>query len=117
MATMKNLKLDELLEDLKDEAGKRASGVFGEGRKQARRATGSPDEGAVPTAFVLGILVGVALGALIALLVTPLSGEQARRKITEQVDKARGTGNDWQSATNGQPMGSAYQSTQGIDRV
>ncbi len=117
MATMKNLKLDELLDDLKDEAGKRASGVFGEGRKQARRAVGAPDENAVPSAFILGLLVGVALGALIALLVTPLSGEQARRRITQQVDKARGTGGDWQSTTNGQPMGSAYQSPQGVDRT
>ncbi len=117
MATMKSIKLDELVEDLKDEAGKRASGLFGEGRKQARRAVGAPEDSAVPSAFVFGLLLGVVLGALIALLVTPLSGEQARRKITEQVDKARGTGSDWQSATDGQPMGSAYQTTQGADRA
>ena len=39
--------------------------------------------------FGLGILVGSLIGLVVAFLATPYNGEQARKKVSEQVEKVR----------------------------
>ena len=89
MNAIKDLKLDEIIDDLRSQASKRLDDMRSEGRKQARNAGGGHDDTALFSAFTLGILAGAVVGAAIALLMTPLSGEQARAKLSERVDKMR----------------------------
>src|SRR5258708_18346189 len=89
MNAIKDLKLDDVLDDLRSQAAKRIDDLLSEGRKQARHAGGGHDDTALFSAFTLGILAGAIAGAAIALLVTPFSGKQARAKLSERVDKMR----------------------------
>jgi hypothetical protein len=89
MNAMKDLKLDDLIDDLRAQASKRIDDLRSEGRKQARHAGGGHDDTALFSAFTLGILAGAFVGAAIALLMTPLSGKQARAKLSEKVDQLR----------------------------
>ena len=89
MNAIKDLKLDEIIDDLRSQASKRLDDMRSEGRKQARNAGGGHDDTALFSAFTLGIIAGAVVGAAIALLMTPLSGEQARAKLSERVDKMR----------------------------
>lgn len=100
MNAIKDLKLDDLLDDLRSQASKRIDDLVSDGRKQARRAGGGHDDTALFSAFTLGILAGAVVGAAIALLVTPYSGKQARAKLSEQVDRIRtdGTTPAWDAA-------------------
>jgi hypothetical protein len=86
---MKDLKLDDVLSDLRAQATKRIDDMLSEGRKQARHAAGGHDDTALFSAFTIGILAGAIVGAAVALLLTPLSGQQARAKLSERVDKMR----------------------------
>ncbi len=79
----------DLLDELRAVATKRGTELLAQGRASARKALGAPDEGAVGWAFVVGALLGAAVGAFVALLMTPASGREARRRLTEQVDRAR----------------------------
>lgn len=114
LSDLKGIKLDEILGDLREEAGKRASSLMGEGRdqvKSARKALADPNDGDMFGAFALGLAVGALIGAAVALLLTPVSGSEARRKLTEQADKVRGgSAPEWETdgAGNGK---TAYQST------
>jgi hypothetical protein len=89
MNAIKDLKLDEMLDDLRVEAIKRVDDLITEGRKQARRAGGGHDNTALFSAFTLGILAGAIVGAAVALLITPFSGQQARAKLSHKMDKRR----------------------------
>lgn len=89
MNALKDLKLDDVLDDLRSQASKRIDDVLSQGRKQARNAGGGHDDTALFSAFTIGILAGALAGAAIALLMTPFSGQQARAKLSEQVDKVR----------------------------
>ncbi len=104
MVTVKDLQ--GVVDELKDQASKRASDFLGEGRTEMRRAAGGHSDGTVLGMFALGLVLGAAVGAAIALLFTPLSGGQARRKIAESMEKVR-LGDS--TATNGEtrPMPSA----------
>ncbi len=79
----------ELLDELRATATKRGTELLTQGRAGARRAMGVPDEGAVGRAFFVGVLLGAAVGAFVAMLMTPLEGREARRRLSEQVDRAR----------------------------
>ena len=98
---LKGLKLDELFSDWRDEASKRASGLLSDGRvqvKRGRRAVADPNDGDMFGAFVLGLTVGALIGAAIALVLTPVSGSEARKKLTQQAEKLRGeSGPEWES--------------------
>lgn len=113
LSDLKGIKLDEILGDLRDEAGKRASSLIGEGRgqvKTARRAIADPNDGDMFGAFVLGIAVGALVGAAVALLLTPVSGSEARRKLTEQAEKMRkDSGSEWDAHTGTENGRAAYQ--------
>ena len=114
MNAIKDLKLDDVLDDLRSQATKRIDDFITEGRKQARHAGGGHDDTALFSAFTLGILAGAVVGAAVALLITPFSGQQARAKLSEHVDKMR-TDNmpNWESGSstgNGKAAGS-YEPT------
>lgn len=116
MANLKDLKLDEVIDDLRSQASKRFDGMVGEGRSQARRAGGGHDDGAMFSVFTIGLLAGALVGAAVALLMTPVSGTDARRKLSDQVDKMRSgsTAPDWEKTTgpsgNGTPVSGSYAS-------
>ena len=110
---LKDLKLDEVTRDLRSQASKRLDDMVGEGRSQARRAGGGHDDGAVVSAFTIGLLAGALVGAAVALLLTPVSGTDARRKLSDQVDKMRGSEDvpEWERTSgNGKPVASTYAS-------
>ncbi|HLZ48072.1 MAG TPA: YtxH domain-containing protein [Candidatus Limnocylindria bacterium] len=113
MNAIKDLKLDDVLDDLRAEAAKRIDRLVSEGRKQARSAGGGHDDTALFSAFTLGILAGAIVGAAIALLVTPFSGTQARAKLSEKVEKLRSDQVSWDTTApsgNGKAAG-AYEPT------
>ena len=56
----------------------------------------------------LGLVLGAIVGAALALLFTPFSGDEARRKISEQVDKVRPTE---PSMTNGSTRPTSVSAT------
>ena len=121
MNALKDLKLDDVFDDLRSQASKRIDDMRSEGRKQARHASGGHDDTALFSAFTLGILAGALAGAAIALLLTPFSGRQARAKLSEQVDKIRSDDmSSWDSGStsgNGKAGGSyepAYSSPKPI---
>ena len=102
MNALKDLKLEDLVDDLRSQAVKRIDDMRSEGRKQARNAGGGHDDTALFSAFTVGILAGALAGAAIALLVTPLSGRQARAKLSEQVEKMRSDSpTSWGAEANG----------------
>ena len=114
MNAIKDLKLDDVLDDLRSQATKRIDDFITEGRKQARHAGGGHDDTALFSAFTLGILAGAIVGAAVALLITPLSGQQARAKLSEQVDKIRSDNTpnwDSASATGNGKAASSYEPT------
>jgi hypothetical protein len=93
MPELKGIKIDEVLGDLREEAGKRASSLFGESGRQVksvRRAIADPNDGDMVGAFALGLAVGALIGAAIALLMTPVTGTEARRRLAERAEKLRG---------------------------
>ena len=79
----------ELLDELRVIASKRGTELLGQGRAQARKAVGAPSEGAVSTALVVGIVLGAAVAAVMTLLMSPMRGTEARRRLTERVEKVR----------------------------
>ena len=79
----------ELLDELRGVAAKRGIELLGQGRREARRAIGAPGEGAVGSAFIVGILVGAAVAAVVTLLITPLRGAEARRRLSQEVERVR----------------------------
>ncbi|GAC1455212.1 MAG: hypothetical protein NVSMB8_00130 [Candidatus Limnocylindrales bacterium] len=110
---LKDLKLDEVIDDLRSGASKRFDDMVGEGRSQARRAGGGHEDGPMFSVFTLGLLAGALVGAAVALLMTPVSGTDARRKLSDQVDKVRsGMGTpEWEKTSgNGTPVSSSYSS-------
>jgi hypothetical protein len=112
MNAIKDMKLDEVFDDLRAQASKRIDVLMSDGRKQARKAGGGHDDTALFSAFTFGILAGAIVGAAIALLITPFSGQQARKKLSEQVDKIRSDNMpSWDAGTsNGDGNGKAVGS-------
>src|SRR5205807_8501978 len=89
MNAIKDLKLDDVLDDLRAQVMKRIDDLISDGRKQARKAGGGHDDTAIFSALTIGVLAGVIVGAAIALVMTPFNGQQARAKLSERVDKMR----------------------------
>jgi hypothetical protein len=79
----------ELLDELRVIATKRGTELLGQGRHQARKAIGAPGEGAVTMWFLVGVLVGAATAAIATLLTSPMPGTEARRRLTEQMERVR----------------------------
>jgi hypothetical protein len=83
--------LQDVVDDLKGEATKRANDLFGEGKSEVRRAVGGHSDGAIFGTLALGLVLGAIVGAAIALLFAPFTGDEARRRLSESVDKVRPT--------------------------
>ena len=83
--------LQDVVDDLKGEATKRANDLFGEGKTEVRRAVGGHSDGAIFGTLALGLVLGAIVGAAIALLFAPFTGDEARRRLSESVEKARTT--------------------------
>ncbi len=79
----------DVLDELRGIAQKRGAEWLDRGKVEARRAIGAPDEGAVPTAFLVGILVGAAAAAIATMLLSPMPAPEARRRLTEQMDRVK----------------------------
>ena len=77
--------------DLLEEGTKRANELFGEGKTEVRRAVGGHSDGAIVGTLALGLLLGAIVGAAIALLFAPFPGDEARRRLSESVEKVRTT--------------------------
>lgn len=78
----------ELLEELRVIASKSATELLGSGKKNARRAIGAPGEGAVRSALMGGVVIGMIVGAMLALVFSPFSTE-ARERLTKEVGRIR----------------------------
>ncbi|HYV22400.1 MAG TPA: YtxH domain-containing protein [Candidatus Bathyarchaeia archaeon] len=83
--------LQDVVDDLKGEATKRANDLFGEGKSEVRRAVGGHSDGTIFGTLALGLVLGAIVGAAIALLFAPFPGDEARRRLSESVDKVRTT--------------------------
>jgi hypothetical protein len=93
--------LQAVVDDLKDQATKRAAELMGEGRGQMRSAVGGHSDGALFGMLALGLVVGCLAGAAIALLYTPVSGVEARKRLGEQVEKVQKQRPGEMTPTNG----------------
>jgi|SRR2546425_2526627 len=100
MVSMKELQ--GVVDDLRDSATRKASDWIGEGRGQVRDAVGGRSDGALFGMFAVGLIVGCLAGAAIALIVTPFSGVEARRRISEKVEKAQKERTAEMAPTNGE---------------
>ncbi|HEV8469158.1 MAG TPA: YtxH domain-containing protein [Candidatus Limnocylindria bacterium] len=100
--------LQDVVDDLKDQASKRAADLLGEGKTEVRHAFGGHSDASLLGMLGLGIVLGAIVGAALALLFTPFSGDETRRKISAQVEKVRTTE---PAMTNGSPRPAAVGST------
>ena len=110
MVTVKDLQ--DVVDDLKGQAAKRASDLLGEGKTEVRRAVGGHSDSTIFGTLALGLVLGAIVGAAIALLFAPFTGDEARRRLGESVDKVRST-EPGMKATNGstRPVSSVGSTT------
>jgi hypothetical protein len=92
MVSTKDLR--DIFNDLTNEAGKRANDVVGRLDKAdlpdlSNISIGRRNEPPGLLWFGIGLTLGAVIGMLAAFLSTPYNGEQARQKISEQVEKVR----------------------------
>ena len=78
-----------LLDELRVVATKRGTELLGQGRHQARKAIGAPDGGTIGSALLFGIVLGAVVAAVATLLMTPMRGTEARRRLTDEVVRVR----------------------------
>ena len=83
--------LQDVIDDLRGQATKRANELLGEGKTEVRRAIGGHSDGAIFGTLALGLVLGAIVGAAIALLFAPFTGDEARRRLGESVEKVRTT--------------------------
>ncbi|HEV8535842.1 MAG TPA: YtxH domain-containing protein [Candidatus Limnocylindria bacterium] len=83
--------LQDVVDELKGQATKRASDLLGESKSEVRRAVGGHSDAALMGTLALGLVLGAIVGAAIALLFAPFTGDEARRRIGESVEKVRAT--------------------------
>ena len=87
MVSTKDLR--DIFNDLTTEAGKKANDVF-KNAEVPEISIGHRNEPPGMLWFGIGLTLGAVIGMLVAFVMTPMNGEQARQKISEQVDKVRG---------------------------
>jgi len=83
--------LQDVVDELKGEATKRANDLFGEGKSEVRRAVGGHSDGTIFGTLALGLVLGAIVGAAIALLFAPFTCDDNGRRLTESVEKVRPT--------------------------
>jgi hypothetical protein len=87
MVSTKDLR--DMFSDLTNEAGKRAGDALGKAEMPDLSNIGRRNEPPALLWFGIGLTLGAVIGMLAAFLSTPYNGEQARQKISEQVEKVR----------------------------
>jgi hypothetical protein len=114
MVSTKDLR--DMFSDLTSEAGKRAGDALNKAEMPdlANLGIGRRNEPPGLLWFGIGLTLGAVIGMLAAFLATPYNGEQARRKLSEQVEKVRKSREESAvGATNGSstyaPPASAYE--------
>ena len=97
MVSTKDLR--DLFNELTNEAGKRAGDVVNKFEKAdlpdlSNIGIGRRNEPPGLLWFGIGLTLGAVIGMLAAFLSTPYNGEQARKKVVEQVEKVRKSSKD-----------------------
>ena len=107
MVSTKDLR--DIFSDLTGEAGKRAGDAINKAELPDFSNIGRRNEPPGLLWFGIGLTVGAVIGMLAAFLATPYNGEQARKKLSEQVEKVRKTREDDEiQAKNGTNGSSTY---------
>jgi hypothetical protein len=86
MVSTKDLR--DIFNDLTTEAGKKANDVL-KNAEIPEVSIGRRNDTPGLLWFGIGLTLGAVVGMLVAFVATPMNGEQARQKISEQVDKVR----------------------------
>ena len=87
MVSTKDLR--DIFSDLTGEASKQAKHVIDKAEMPDFSNIGRRNEPPGLLWFGIGLTVGAVIGMLAAFLATPYNGEQARQKLSEQVEKVR----------------------------
>ena len=98
--------LRDIFSDLTNQAGKRAGEAINKAELPDFSNLGRRNEPPGLLWFGIGLTVGAVIGMLAAFLATPYNGEQARKKLTEQVEKVRKSHEE--VGTNGTNGSSTY---------
>jgi hypothetical protein len=108
MVSTKDLR--DMFSDLTNEAGKQAKDAMNKAELPDFSNIGRRNETPGLLWFGIGLTVGAVIGMLAAFLATPYNGEQARQKLSEQVEKVRGAreGEEVSSTKNGTNGSSTY---------
>ena len=112
MVSAKDLR--DIFEDIRSEAGKKASDLMSDAKDIKVQDFGRRNE---PSGFVwlsLGLVLGAVVGMAIALIAAPYPGQETRRRLGQQVEKIKRQGEDQieqirtSKSGNGGPSSSAY---------
>jgi hypothetical protein len=95
------------LRDIFDEATKKAGDAISDAKMPNVSIGRDPTPGFLY--FSIGLLFGALAGVVIAFLMTPYTGEQARTKLSEQVEKVRKSREE--AETNGLTTGPTVYSS------
>ncbi len=98
MVSTKDLR--DMFSDLTNQAGKRAGDALSKAEMPDLSSIGRREPPALLW-FGIGLTLGALIGMLAAFLSSPYNGEQARQKISEQVEKVRKPREE--VGTNGSP--------------
>jgi len=88
--------LRDLFEDIRSEAGKRASDFVSDAKMpdMSKIEIGRRDETPGIVWLGLGLVLGAVVGIAIALVAAPYPGQETRRRLGQQVDKMKRQGED-----------------------
>ena len=88
--------LRDLFEDIRSEAGKRASDFVSDAKMpdMSKIEIGRRDEPPGIVWLGLGLVLGAVVGMAIALVAAPYPGQETRRRLGQQVDKIKRQGED-----------------------
>lgn len=93
--------LRDMFEDIRNEAGKRASDFVSDAKKSDLKMSdlrmpdiGRHDHTPGIVWLGLGLVLGAVVGMAIALIAAPYPGQETRRRLGQQVDKIKRQGED-----------------------
>ena len=91
--------LRDLFEEIRSEAGKRASDFVNDAKMPEIGKMKMSDFGrrSEPSGFIwlgVGLVLGAVVGMAIALIAAPYPGEETRRRLAQQVDKMKRQGEE-----------------------